>query len=43
MKTFIMYQTEIPDKFKEYDTRSFEEVIEIIIQSLSESSIVWNF
>jgi hypothetical protein len=39
VKTFITYErkhkTEIPDKFKEYDTRSFEDVVEIFIKEFS--------
>lgn len=39
LKTFIIYkrehQLEIPNKFKEYDTRSFEGVIELFIKEFS--------
>ena len=39
MKTFILYkrehQTEIPEKFKEDDNRSFEEIIEIFLEKYS--------
>ncbi|MFW9882678.1 MAG: DNA methyltransferase [Candidatus Thorarchaeota archaeon] len=41
MKTFILYkrehQTEIPEKFKEYDTRGFEEVIKLFIEEYSKA------
>ena len=41
MKTFIIYkrrhQTEIPEKFKEDDNRSFEEIIKLFIEQYSKS------
>jgi DNA modification methylase len=39
MKTFILYkrvhQTEIPYKFKDYDTRSYEQVVKLFIEEFS--------
>ncbi|MFX1280036.1 MAG: DNA methyltransferase [Promethearchaeota archaeon] len=39
MKTFILYkrehQTEIPEKFKEDDNRSFEEIVKLFIEQYS--------